>query len=139
MPFTEAFDMCHPDHGKSDFEASDSQVAGYFSSSKKVLSSAYTVPLRHGIPMDYDKERHRDGHLKCYTLCERQWSKEEVEKFTQMTQSGYGYRMYLDDLPSATMYGNRDHYDENIPIGFMGVSARTPAKTTEPEPTGELL
>lgn len=35
-----------------------------------------------------------------------------------MVKMGYGYRLYLDDLPSATKYDHKDHYDENIPIGY---------------------
>ena len=27
--------------------------------------------------------------------------------------------MYLDDLPSATKYKGEDHYDENIPLGYI--------------------
>ena len=27
--------------------------------------------------------------------------------------------MYLDDLPSATKYAGRDHYDESIPLGYV--------------------
>ena len=27
--------------------------------------------------------------------------------------------MFLDELPSATKYDGKDHYDENIPLGYM--------------------
>ena len=27
--------------------------------------------------------------------------------------------MFLDDLPSATRYDGKDHFGENIPIGFV--------------------
>ena len=27
--------------------------------------------------------------------------------------------MFLDDLPSATKYDDVDHFDENIPLGYM--------------------
>jgi len=27
--------------------------------------------------------------------------------------------LYLDDLPSATKYAGRDHYDESIPLGYV--------------------
>ena len=59
-----------------------------------------------------------DGHMQCYVLCEKTWDLEQVEKFTKLAKKGYGYRMYLDDMPSATLYDHQDHYDEGIPLGY---------------------
>ena len=42
-----------------------------------------------------------------------------MERFNKLAKSGYGYRMYLDDLPSATRYAGQDHFDETIPVGYV--------------------
>ena len=42
-----------------------------------------------------------------------------MELFRELVGQGYGYRLFLDDLPSATKYDSQDHYDENIPIGYL--------------------
>ena len=36
-----------------------------------------------------------------------------------MVNKGYGYRMYLDDLPSATIMGENTYYDTHIPLGYI--------------------
>ena len=137
FPMHEAFDMCHPDFGRSDFATTESPVAGYFGTSSKVTTSAYKVPLKHGIPTEYDEERHQDGHNKCWTLCQREWSAVEASRFTKLVQNNYGYRMYLDDLPSATKYAGRDHYDESIPLGYVP-EAKLHSKGAHPSPTGSV-
>ena len=116
---SEAFDMCHPSHGKEAPVVSGSPIAGYLGYSKQLTSSAYAVPLKLGIPTETDSELGQDGHDKCFTLCEREWSRAEVDLFRELVAQGYGYRLFLDDLPSATKYDNQDHYDENIPLGYL--------------------
>ena len=32
---------------------------------------------------------------------------------------GYGYRMYLDDLPSATVLAGKTYFDTHIPLGYI--------------------
>ena len=41
---------------------------------------------------------------------------------------GYGYRMFLDDLPSATIMDGTAYYDTHIPLGYI--------KWTEPGVNG---
>ena len=121
FPFHKAFDMCHPNYDLNDneFQTLKSPIAGYFSSTSQITESAYDVPLKHGIPIDYDKQRNKDGHTVCLKLCEREWEKKEVDLFSKLVNQNYGYRMYVDDLPSATKYEGQDHYDENIPLGYF--------------------
>jgi hypothetical protein len=61
------------------------------------------------------------GHPTCQVLCEELvWSDAEVLRFQTLVADNYGYRMYLDDLPSAITLGEGDTlYEENIPIGFF--------------------
>jgi len=60
FPAHEAFDMCHPGYGKESdsVTVAESPIAGYFGTGSRVTKSAYEVPLKHGIPIDYDKEHH---------------------------------------------------------------------------------
>ena len=58
FPVHEAFDMCHPNFGKESVPTTESVIAGYFGLSSKVTTSAYQAQLKHGIPIDYDKEKH---------------------------------------------------------------------------------
>ena len=78
FPVLELFDMCQPDRGKDAatilLEGDASPIAGFFESDNRLIRSAYNVPLKHGIPIQYDAQRQRDGHKKCFTLCEREWS-----------------------------------------------------------------
>ena len=50
--FHESFDMCNPNAGKNDVVTAESTIAGYFGYSKALTQSAYTVPLKHGIPIE---------------------------------------------------------------------------------------
>jgi len=48
------------------------------------------------------------------------WSEPEVENFQRLVADNYGYRMYLDDLPSAVTLGEGNTlYEENVPVGFF--------------------
>ena len=42
-----------------------------------------------------------------------------MTRFEKLVEQNYGYRLFLDDLPSATKYDGRDHYDEQIPLGYV--------------------
>ena len=48
--------MCQPNYGLADGEyaTADSPIAGYIGRSSKVVNSAYSVPLKHGIPNQFD-------------------------------------------------------------------------------------
>lgn len=128
---SETFDMCGPDHGKKDHVVADSPVSGYFGYSHKLTTSPYSVALKHGIPIEYDKQKNQDGHDKCYQLCQREWSLKETKEFEQLVRQGYGYRLFLDDLPSATKYDDKDHYDENIPLGYIAEPTSKSSSLTE--------
>lgn len=54
---SETFDMCSSDHGKSEVIVAESPIAGYFGYAKRLTTSPFAVPLEHGIPLDYDKEK----------------------------------------------------------------------------------
>ena len=59
FPVHEAFDMCHPAYGKNEnLSVAESPIAGYFGSGSKVTTSAYSLPLSHGIPIEYDVNKH---------------------------------------------------------------------------------
>ena len=96
--------MCHPGYKKEDVSVAESPIAGYFGTGSRVTTSAYSVPLKHGIPIEFDKEQNKDGHNNCFHLCDREWSVNDSNRFQKLVHQNYGYRLYLDDLPSATKY-----------------------------------
>ena len=121
LPMRSAFKMCGsnetPDAHVEMLK--ESPISGYLSASSQVYDTFYKVPLKHGIRNQEDKKRGReDGHNTCKMMCTKTWDKAEVPAFQMMVKRGYGYRLYLDDLPSATKYDGQDHYDENVPIGY---------------------
>ena len=111
FPVNESFDMCNPFFGDENISSAESPIAGYFGTGSKVVNSAYEVPLKHGIPIKLEGKT-QDGHDKCFSLCKREWSVTDVQRFEKLVGQNYGYRLFLDDLPSATKYDGRDHYDE---------------------------
>lgn len=52
-------------------------------------------------------------------LCARIWDDRQVAKFGTLVGLDYGYRLFLDDLPSATIQGDKPHYEWTIPLGFI--------------------
>ena len=44
---------------------------------------------------------------------------------------GYGYRMYLDDLPSATVIDGKTYYDTHVPLGFIRWTERPDSEKKE--------
>ena len=45
--------------------------------------------------------------------------------FQKLVTENYGYRMYLDDMPSGVALGKRDAlYEENIPVGYFPYVSR---------------
>ena len=61
------------------------------------------------------------GSSVCQILCEEMvWSQAEVDLFQKLVAENYGYRMYLDDLPSGVALGKGDTlYEENVPVGYF--------------------
>ena len=43
----------------------------------------------------------------------------ETQRLHKLIKHGYGYRLYLDDLPSGTVDEQKTHFDRNIPLGKM--------------------
>ena len=40
-------------------------------------------------------------------------------RFSTLVQLEYGYRLFVDDLPSATVQDGRTHYEWLVPLGYM--------------------
>ena len=40
-------------------------------------------------------------------------------RFSLLVQQDYGYRLFVDDLPSATIHENHTHYEQTIPLGYV--------------------
>lgn len=61
------------------------------------------------------------GETQCHMACsELEWTTEQVETFQKLVIENYGYKMFLDDLPSATtLPGSELMYSENIPLGYV--------------------
>lgn len=58
FPFSELVDMCHGDKTKNGYAETENVMAGYFGSSNKVATSAYSIDLAHGVMgQDYDKKQ----------------------------------------------------------------------------------
>lgn len=53
-------------------------------------------------------------------LCdELSWSSNDIQTFQKLVKENYGYKLFLDDLPSATTLPNSEVlYTENIPLGY---------------------
>ena len=71
--------------------------------------------------MNLDTTSNSSPQTTCIeTLCQTEYNDVDQYRTVQkLIHEGYGYRMYLDDLPSATVYDNQTHYEENIPIGYI--------------------
>lgn len=51
-------------------------------------------------------------------MCSDVFDLEATERFEQLVNRSYGYRLFLDDLPSATVIKGQTHYEWAIPLGF---------------------
>jgi hypothetical protein len=48
------------------------------------------------------------------------WETHQVQQFQKLVTENYGYKMFLDDLPSATLLEGSDvQYAENVPLGYL--------------------
>lgn len=47
------------------------------------------------------------------------WDSKQVARFETLVGLEYGYRMFLDDLPSAIRYEHQTHNDWLIPLGYV--------------------
>ena len=67
---------------------------------------------------DKEKLPPQEGVTQCHRMCSKTWDLNQVNKFTKMVTEDYGYRLFLDDLPSATVWKDQEHYDWLIPLGY---------------------
>lgn len=60
-------------------------------------------------------------------MCDQEvfWNVEEVKQFKKLVAENYGYKVFLDDLPSATVMPDSEQklYTENVPLGFISRQA----------------
>jgi hypothetical protein len=45
------------------------------------------------------------------------WNEQEVEEVHRLIVENYGFKMFLDDLPSATLINQI--YSDNVPLGYI--------------------
>ena len=119
--FRELDFICRPDHNRGAFSTSKSQTAGMVSNANVVMSSPYEVDLYDALDVT-DENGEKLSGLEvphCVEVCEKEWNRDQVLKFSSLVNKGYGYRLYLDDLPSATIIEGKPHYDTHIPLGYI--------------------
>jgi hypothetical protein len=73
-----------------------------------VFNSAYDVPLSQNPLKESVILRNSDEFIPegtkfsgCTILCDKTWNPWTLDQFVLNVEKSYGYRMYLDDLPSA--------------------------------------
>ena len=54
----------------------------------------------------------------CKMVCTKYWDINKVIKFGDLIAKDYGYRLFVDDLPSATVQDGKTHYEWTVPLGF---------------------
>lgn len=91
--FEQIFPMCGLRHAEK-----SSLLGGYFGDSKLLDTPMYTrIDSKQGIVNDADTSN------MCHIVCkDLTWTTEQVVKLNHMIEQNYSYKMYLDDLPSAT-------------------------------------
>jgi hypothetical protein len=55
----------------------------------------------------------------CKRVCSKYWDLKKVTRFSALVHQGFGYRLFVDDLPSATVSDGQTHYEWNVPLGFI--------------------
>ena len=55
---------------------------------------------------------------KCYIVCDSEWTPNDVDQFKNLVRQSYGYRLYIDDLPSKPRYKLKGNAGHNIPLGY---------------------
>ena len=116
VPFKDNLDMCFLVDSDKSF-STKSATASMMMSNSEVRDTKIEVPLKSGIPIKNVNDD-GDGNNKCFTLCEQEWNFEQVQRFYKFVKHGYGYRLYLDDLPSATIINDETFYGSTIPVGY---------------------
>ena len=98
------------------------------------MNSPYEVDLYYALHTEDEETEEVLSGLDiphCYSLCDKYWSKNQVSKFFDLVNKGYGYRMFLDDLPSATKIGEYTYYDTHVPLGYVRWREKPSNKTSE--------
>lgn len=119
------YDFCNPEDGFLLEKVKHSSTTGFFSD--QIMNSAYQVDLQYArLPTDVAGLQTTDGNLPpqagvpmCQKLCSKHWDLQKTMRFSTLVQLGYGYRLFLDDLPSATVQDGRTHYEWLIPLGYV--------------------
>lgn len=115
--------ICAHDEKTGEFTHKKNRVASMVTNSEEVIDSHYEVNLKYAVA---GRRKERDSALAtgydvphCYQLCTKTWTNAEVLQIQDLIKKNYGYRMFLDDLPSATFINNKTLYDTHIPLGGM--------------------
>lgn len=73
-----------------------------------------------GMPLDKDgRLPPQAGVSVCKHVCSKYWDFQRVMSFSSLVQQDYGYRLFVDDLPSATVLEGKTHYEWTVPLGFI--------------------
>lgn len=76
-----------------------------------------------GTPLHESPYHHKFGYDQNIKICDKTLTFGEVEQFSFLIQQGFGYKLYLDNLPSASILRDKDDrekpadYSHGIPIG----------------------
>ena len=100
-----------------DEKFSTAKTASMLYANPAVETTMMNVPLAAGIPIKGTNER-GDGNTQCFKICEQTLALPEVQRFYKFVKRGYGYRLYLDDLPNATIIDGQTEYGTTVPLGY---------------------
>ena len=53
------------------------------------------------------------------TLCELEWSTSQIQDFRSLVIQNYGYKLFLDELPSVVQFNQTTFLGDNIPLGYI--------------------
>lgn len=51
-------------------------------------------------------------------------------RFSTLVQLDYGYRLFVDDLPSATVQDGKPHYEWLVPLGYVAENDHLDSKSS---------
>lgn len=78
-----------------------------------------------GTPLHESPFDHKFGYDQNIMVCKKTLTHGEVEQFSFMMQHNFGYTLYLDNLPSATILRDKENremepdYGKGIPVGVF--------------------
>ena len=62
-----------------------------------------------GSPQKHSPFDHKFGYDRNIQMCKKTYTNQEVQAFSAKIQLGYHYRLYLDDLPSASILRDKQN------------------------------